>query len=58
MKDAEYFKEMLEELDAEGRFNDTMPNVGVEYDVDKEMADLSRYQESLNKPGSLSFLGV
>lgn len=55
-KDTEYFSQMLEQLDKEGSFNDTLPNSGTEYSEETELSDLLRYQKYIQQPGSLSFL--
>lgn len=54
-KDTEYFKEMLKQLNDEGRFNDRLPNSGIKYDSDSELHDLLMYEKNLKKPDSLSF---
>lgn len=55
-KDTEYFSQMLEQLDKEGSFNDTLPNSGIEYDEEMELSDLLRYQKYVQQSGNLSFL--
>jgi len=57
-KDSEYFKKMFEDLDREGCFNDVLPNTWMEYNEEREFADLLRYRESLQCPNSLSFWGL
>ena len=54
-RDTEYFRQMFETLDDEGRFVDTFPNAGTEYQEEAEFEDLLRYEESLAKQNSLAF---
>jgi hypothetical protein len=54
-EDINYFNEMYEQLDAQGRFNDRLPNSGELYDEDDMLADINGYAEYIKKPESLSF---
>ncbi|MCL2628219.1 MAG: hypothetical protein FWD44_05950 [Oscillospiraceae bacterium] len=53
--DMEMFRQLFDEMDAEGCFNSRQPNDGKVFDEEAEYADLIRYKKGLENPDSLSF---
>jgi hypothetical protein len=54
-KDAEYFKEMLERMDNEGRFDNRFPNFGEKYDLDEMVSDALAFDRFVENPDNMSF---
>ena len=49
-KDVEYFKNMLEELDGNGFFNDRFPNAGVKYGKEEMLDGILHFEDYLKQP--------
>ncbi|MCL2054642.1 MAG: hypothetical protein FWG90_09475 [Oscillospiraceae bacterium] len=54
-KDVEYFKQMLEELDSNGCFNDRFPNDGIAYETEDMLDSILRFEDCLSDPANLAF---
>jgi hypothetical protein len=55
-KDAESYTAFYKQLSNSGNLNDRLPNDGAEHDEDAEFEDLSRFNQTLEEEGSLSFM--
>jgi hypothetical protein len=55
-KDAEEFTALFRKMDAEGAFDDFLPNTGERYDEEAERASVLRYAKSLDDDEAFSFL--
>jgi hypothetical protein len=56
-KDVEYFKELLDDMDSKGFFNDRLPNYGDEFTEEDMLDSILHFEDFCSNPENLVFSG-